>query len=198
MRDLSSTKVHLKGIPSMPPKLISGRWLLSCESGRRFVLYDVCAGAETLAHQVLWEEEKPVVSSWDMRWMTSVEGRCVVYVVVQFFKKYRKGNSPKWYVCVCPLIRSFCGGHLIWTCVHSSSHRQLLEFRLNDWSGELYDSAVIDPPESTLLRVELHGGRSPFFYIMADQACMVFDTRTRVFYELPKFRIALVRVGLYE
>ena len=77
-----------------------------------------------------------------------------------------------------------------------------MKFRLDDESGEIYDSATINPPtwvSSTLSSVELHGGKSRFLSISTDDPqCVVFDTQTRVFYALAPLRVALVRDGLYE
>lgn len=102
MRDISLVRIKLEGESTMPPKLICGRWLVSCKRLRRFVLHDVDAGAETHPRQVLWEHEKPVVSSWDVCSMTSTEGQCLVYVLLSFRTPEDPGFS-NWYVCICPL-----------------------------------------------------------------------------------------------
>ena len=71
---------------------------------------------------------------------------------------------------------------------------------MNDESGELVDSAVMDNPAGTYLRIgsanAFRAGKSPFLPI-PDRG-LVFDTRTRIFYELPEFRVALVRRGSSE
>jgi hypothetical protein len=93
-------------------------------------------------------------------------------------------------------------GPLLGRCFHESSSRKLLEFRLNDETGELVDSAVIDGPADKYLRKAvgeaLRAGKSPFLSIQTDPGHLVFDMRTRVFYELPVFRVALVRADSYE
>ena len=84
---------------------------------------------------------------------------------------------------------------------HGFSYRKLLDFRLNGESGELVDLAVVDGPADTSFHY--YGGEkfcarnSPFLSIPTVPR-LVFDTRTRVFYELPEFRVALVRVGSYN
>jgi hypothetical protein len=98
-------------------------------------------------------------------------------------------------VCLYLFSRPFLG-----RCFHESSHRKLLEFRWNDESGELVDSIVMNGPADTSFSYSmenLHAGKSPFLYIPSCPQ-QVFDTRTRVFYELPEFRVALVRGGSYK
>ena len=80
-----------------------------------------------------------------------------------------------------------------------------MEFRLNDESGEIYDSATIDPPawvSSFLPRVELDGGKSRFLFIPTEDLFTrgtVFDTQTGVFYAVPRLRTEEVRRAcLYE
>jgi hypothetical protein len=74
--------------------------------------------------------------------------------------------------------------------------RTLLEFRLNAESGALCDTVTLDV---LVLDVDNHlefgGGqkqfaRSPFLTIPS--VGLVFDTRTRAFYEFPDLCIALV------
>jgi len=74
-----------------------------------------------------------------------------------------------------------------------------LEFRWNDESGELVDSIVMNGPADTSFGYsmeKLHAGKSPFLYIPSCPQ-QVFDTRTRVFYELPEFRVALDETSGY-
>jgi len=70
---------------------------------------------------------------------------------------------------------------------------KLLEFRLDGESGKLVDSVVMDSPAFTYLRIgsakAFCAGKSPFLSIPGHG--LVFDTRTRIFYELPEFRVAL-------
>jgi hypothetical protein len=79
MRDISWVKIKLKGEPTRPLKLIHGRWLIACELAKRLMLHDT----ETGAQHILWEQDKPEVSSWDVCSTASVEGQCVVYVLVK-------------------------------------------------------------------------------------------------------------------
>jgi hypothetical protein len=80
-------------------------------------------------------------------------------------------------------------------------YRKLLEFRLNGESGELVDSVVMDGPAGTsFYDMEEFGARkSPFLSIPTTQH-LVFDARTRIFYEFPRLPVALrlVRGGSYE
>jgi hypothetical protein len=77
-----------------------------------------------------------------------------------------------------------------------------LEVRLNDGSGELVDSIVMDGPAGTSFGYsskKIRARKSPFLSIPTTrQQHLVFDTRTRVFYKFPEFRISLVRGGSYE
>ena len=74
--------------------------------------------------------------------------------------------------------------------------RTLLEFRLNAETGALCDTVTLDVPVSDVKRnLEFDGGqklfaRSPFLTLPNQN--LVFDTRTRVFYEFPDLCIALV------
>lgn len=71
-----------------------------------------------------------------------------------------------------------------------------MEFCLNDESGEVYDSLTIDPPAwawSDLCWMELEGGKTRFLFIpVEDPNGVVFDTKTRLFYAVPRWRVALV------
>ena len=196
IRDISCVKTELKGEPTIStPRLIHGRWLVTCELARRLVLHDT----ETGAQRILWEQDELQLSLWDMCSMTSVEGQCVVYVLFVL----RSGSSSEpifsgWYVY---LVLSIGIEPLLGRRFHGFSYRKLLEFRLNGESGELVDSAVIDGPADTPPydhgREKFFARNSPFLSISTTPR-MVFDTRTRVFYELPEFRVALVRVGSYD
>ena len=87
------------------------------------------------------------------------------------------------------------------TVFYQSSYRKLLEFQLNDESGEIYESTATDSPPwaRRLSTAELNGGKSRFLWIWTYRPeGVVFDTRTRKFYELPPSRIPLVCGGLYE
>ena len=128
--------------------------------------------------------------------MTSLEGQCVVYLLISQPWSISWGSLVEWYVytCLCPL-------ELLLGCFFDeSSYRKLLQFRLNGESGELVDLAVMDGLAGTYVRPGAQGlcaGKSPLLFIPAGHG-LVFDTRTRVFYELPEFNIALVRGGSYE
>ncbi|KAF8549630.1 hypothetical protein OG21DRAFT_567454 [Imleria badia] len=172
MREVSSVKINL-GLPlaTTPTKLISGRWLVGCEEAKRFVLHDADPRAKTHAHKVLWEQDEPIVSTWDVHSVSPVAGQSIVYVLLELPEIEQPDGSLK--------------------C------RKLLEFRLIDESGEIYDTATIEPPPwawNSLFEAELHGGKSRFLFIPTeDPMGVVFDTRTRVFYALPS-----VCGGLYE
>ncbi|KAF8549620.1 hypothetical protein OG21DRAFT_567112 [Imleria badia] len=173
MREVSSVNIKLRQSQPTPTKLVSSRWLVGCEEARRFVLHDVDPRAKTHARKVLWEYENPIASAWDAHSMSPVAGQSVVYVLLML-PDIEQG-SPKW---------------------------TLLEFQLNDESGEICGSVTIDPPAwawSSLSRVEFDGGTSRFLFIPTeDPKGVVFDTRTRAFYAIPPFRVALVRDCLQD
>jgi hypothetical protein len=82
------------------------------------------------------------------------------------------------------------------TLLFNIPYRTLLEFRLNAESGALCDTVTLDVPVSVVDReLELDGGQKLFahspFLTLPNQN-LVFDTRTRVFYEFPDLCIALV------
>ncbi|KAF8552425.1 hypothetical protein OG21DRAFT_126879 [Imleria badia] len=68
---------------------------------------------------------------------------------------------------------------------------RLLEFCFNGQSAKPCAVSTFDVPASEFKSnvAELDGGNSPFLYI--PECKLVFETRTRIFYEFPKFRIAL-------
>lgn len=78
---------------------------------------------------------------------------------------------------------------LIFRC---SSHRRLLEFCFNSKSVKPCVVNAFDVPAFKLEPngVELEGGNSLFLCICGPN--LIFDTRTRIFYEFPKFFFALV------
>jgi hypothetical protein len=78
-------------------KLINGRWLVGCQEARRFVLHNVDPGSKTHARQVLWEQEQPVVSAWDVHSMSPLAGQSVVYVLLEMHQ-----DPLNWYVSICP------------------------------------------------------------------------------------------------
>ena len=155
-------------------KLIFGRWLVVFESGRRFVLHDADPVTGKHTWQVLWEQETPQVSEWDLKSILSPEGHCVVYV----FLKLR--GPPGWYV---PLVWwSFV------RCIDGLFCRKLLEIRLNYDTGELLHLAPIDPPHDgsdISLRVTYTGNSQLLFIPTSTKDHMVLDTRTHVFYKVP-------------
>jgi len=71
----------------------------------------------------------------------------------------------------------------------------LLEFRLDAESGALCETIILDVPVSRDdRRLELYGGQKPLVcppFLTIPSQNLVFDTRTRVFYGFPNFRIAL-------
>ncbi|KAF8549616.1 hypothetical protein OG21DRAFT_566874 [Imleria badia] len=165
MREVSSVNIKLGQPLATTPILISGRWLVGCEKARRFVLHDSDPRAKTRARKVLWEHTNPIISAWDAHSVSPVPGQSVVCVLL--YTKTKQG-SPKW---------------------------KLLEFWLNEESGEIYDSATFEPPpwaSSFLSKVELDGGKTRFLLIPTEKPKgVVFDTRTRAFYAVPRWRIAL-------
>ncbi|KAI9457373.1 hypothetical protein HD554DRAFT_1780831 [Boletus coccyginus] len=113
--------------------------------------------------QILWEKGK-----WIHRWascsMISEDGNLVIYVIL-------------------------CEQH-------SQQHQwKFSEFRINGESGLLCDTIPIDFPERGVVDSDVtpyivgHLKQSPFLVI--EPLYLVFDTRTRLFHELPKFRIAM-------
>ncbi|KAF8549628.1 hypothetical protein OG21DRAFT_1500313 [Imleria badia] len=159
MREVSSIKIKCKGtLPPSGPKLIPGRWLVQCEQARRFVLHDADPRSETHARKVLWEHEEPIVLAWDVHSVSPV--------------------APGQSILYVFLLQLF-------TTVHNW---KLLEFLLDDESGEIYDSATIYPPawsSRTLPGARLHGGKSRFLFIRTEES-MVFDTQSREFYVFPR------------
>ena len=142
---------------------------------------------ETGAQRVLWEhwQDKPELLPFDGICGGSVRRVCVTYVAVP------------WHVYTCPLDRYPAFARRIF---HGFSYRKWLEFRLNEESGELVDSAVMDGPAETSFssgREKFCARKSPFLPIPTTQR-LVLDTRTPIFYGFPRFRVALVRGGSYE
>ena len=152
-----------------------------CQDDWEFVLYDTSPGAKKRAPQVLWEHDEEI-TDWDMCLATSEEGHWVVYVLSVM------KDSSRWYVCH---FTSICG-HFFY------SHRPcrtLLEFRLDAESGALCDTVILDVPVSHVHGLVLFGGQKPLVcspFLAIPSQSLVFDTRTRAFYEFPNFRIALV------
>ena len=81
-----------------------------------------------------------------------------------------------------------------WGCPILQPHRWLIESRLSGESGVLHDTIIImkDAAPGSLCLPEIKGGPSPFVYVPHPQPELVFDTRTRLLYKFPEFRIALV------
>jgi hypothetical protein len=124
---------------------------------------------------------------------------CVARVGVAVYQPWVVGVCPVWVVCLHLFSRSGLEP-LLGCCFHESFYRKVLEFRLNDGSGELVDSAIMDCPAHTSYGYgrKMHAIKSPFLSITTTWQHLVFDTRTRVFYNFPEFRVALVRGGSYE
>ena len=93
LRTVSRVSVPFDGRVTKDLYLLDGRWLVVCQFGRRFVLYDTKTSAETRAPQVLWEQGKKI-TDWDKRLATSEEGQWVVYVWLSTV------DSLRWYVRV--------------------------------------------------------------------------------------------------
>ena len=92
MRDVSCVRIKLKGEQTgmrKPPKLIHGRWFVAYEPDpERFVLYDADSKASSFR--------------WDVCSMTSVEGQCIVYVLLGLPVESRPFSNLL-YVYTCPL-----------------------------------------------------------------------------------------------
>ncbi|KAF8121089.1 hypothetical protein EV363DRAFT_1458358 [Boletus edulis] len=73
-----------------PIKLLSGRWLVVCESAVRFVLHEVGSNVEP-RWQVIWEHEEPV-ESWDTCSVMPEQGQYLVYVLLS----YEDPGIPFW------------------------------------------------------------------------------------------------------
>lgn len=71
---VSSTRIRLGGSPLGHPRIIGGKWLLTFESYKQIVFYDV----ETHYRQVLWEDTGSI-TSWDVCSVMSAGGP-LVYV----------------------------------------------------------------------------------------------------------------------
>lgn len=98
MRGTSSVELRVEQQPAGPIKLLAGKWVIGCESGTRIILYD----AATLSEQrrrVIWEHEEPV-ETWDVGFVTSEEGQCLLYVLLS----HEDLDIPWWYACIC-----YCG-----------------------------------------------------------------------------------------
>ncbi|KAF8550224.1 hypothetical protein OG21DRAFT_1499929 [Imleria badia] len=106
-------------------------------------------------------EQEEPVLAWDVSSMTTEDGRFVVYVLLS----EKKLDIPRW---------------------------RLLEFCFNGESAKPCAVDAFDVPTSKFepYRVVLQtGGKSPFLHF--PECKLVFDMRARIFYEFPKFLIAL-------
>ena len=94
MRAVSTTTCTLgPAVPPAPPKIISGRWLVVCESGTRFVLHDLHPPRpDTCTSHVFWQVETSTMAGWDVESVESVDGQCFVYLLLQL-------SDVSWYVC---------------------------------------------------------------------------------------------------
>lgn len=167
IKAVSSTQIRLEGSALGHPRIIGGRWLLTFESYRQIVLHNI----ETHSRQVLWEDTG-LITCWDVCSVMSASG-LLVYVVFR-----SEGWRAPWYAVFLFMI------HRRHTRV--LTHRKLQEFRVHGDSGHLSHSFSIDVPIRYFGQsVCLVGDKSPFLYIMSQH--LVFDTRSRAFYEFPPF-----------
>ncbi|KAF8553182.1 hypothetical protein OG21DRAFT_1497848 [Imleria badia] len=162
MRDVSLVELQVEQQPRGVIRLLSGRFLIGCESASRFVLHDVDANVEPHASQkqVIWEQQEQVLA-WAATSIATEDGRFVMYVLLS----ERKLGIPRW---------------------------RLLEFCFSGKSVKPCAVDTFDVPTSKFesYRVVLQkSGKSPFLHLSGCK--LVFDMRTRVFYEFPKFFIAL-------
>lgn len=80
LRRVSRVNIPFRGNLADTFRLIGGRWFIACQRGRRFVLYDTYANAETHVPLLLWEQEEEIVE-WDEQSGVSEAGHCVVYLL---------------------------------------------------------------------------------------------------------------------
>ncbi|KAF8557161.1 hypothetical protein OG21DRAFT_1494932 [Imleria badia] len=162
MRDVSHVELRIEQQPRGYITLLGGRFLVGCESASRFVLHDVDADAEPHAHRKqVIWEQEEPVLAWTASSMTTEDGRFVVYVLLSEGKL----DIPRW---------------------------RLLEFCFNGKSVKPCAVDAFEVPTSKFepFRVVLHNGeKSPFLHF--PKCRLVFDTRTRIFYEFPEFLITL-------
>ena len=69
------------------------------------MLLDADPRAKTGTRKVLWEQDEPTVSTWDVHSMSPVAGQSTVYVLLLEM-------DPKWYVRIRPLDQPFRKGTL--------------------------------------------------------------------------------------
>ncbi|KAG9310781.1 hypothetical protein JVU11DRAFT_8630 [Chiua virens] len=68
---------------------------------------------------------------------------------------------------------------------------KLLEFKMHEETGHLSQSLTLDIPSTYVGQSACFvGGKAPFLYIMGQH--LVFDTRTKIFYQFPRFDSDLV------
>jgi len=164
LRTVSSVSVPFDGSPEVL-HLVGGRWLVVCQSNRRFVLYDTNPDAEPHAPQVLWEQEKEITTyEVCLPTLLSKEGQWIVYVLL-------RTDGPPW-----------------WTLLEFRLNAE--SGVLCD--TVTLDVPVLDGIDR---HPQLDSEQALFacspFLSMSEQD-LVFDTRTRVFYKFPDLRIALV------
>ncbi|KAF8555899.1 hypothetical protein OG21DRAFT_1495922 [Imleria badia] len=162
MRDVSHVELLIEQNPRGRIELLGGRFLVGCESASRFVLHDIDADAEPHAHRKqVIWEQEEPVLAWAASSMTTLDGRFVVYVLLSD----EKLDIPRW---------------------------RLLEFCFN---GESVKPCAVDVFEVPTSRFEPYcvvlqkSEKSPFLHF--PECKLVFDTRTRIFYEFPKFHFEL-------
>ncbi|KAG6374749.1 hypothetical protein JVT61DRAFT_4125 [Boletus reticuloceps] len=164
---------------------VCGRWLILRKSTKQLVSHNVDTGVEQTLYQ--WGDQ---CISWSATCLTSYRGG-LLYVVLCI------GNG-----------HTIDGVHVSDYSMHSSSLtcftcRKLLEFRVDDDSRNLSGPISSDVPISLPVgdispRVE--SSDAPFLFISVDPSlrhaenALIFDIRTQIFYEFPKFEYP-VRLG---
>ncbi|KAF8121107.1 hypothetical protein EV363DRAFT_1589108 [Boletus edulis] len=162
LRTGSRVRIPFEGRVTKHRHLVGGRWLVVCQADRRFVLYDTHVHAHTQKHKPqVIWEQADKIVAWDKCLATS-EQEQIVYVLMSM------DNPPR---------------------------LRLLEMRLNAESGAVCDTVTWDIPVSEVDEdPELDNGQTLFArsrFISIPHQSLIFDTRTRTFYEFPEFRIAL-------
>ncbi|KAG6377857.1 hypothetical protein JVT61DRAFT_14638 [Boletus reticuloceps] len=80
MRYLSIVQVRVQPMPMSCPRIIDGKWLISCESSERFVVYDLDSETVPPFRQVLWVCDRQIYR-WDLQSATSIEGPVLCIMV---------------------------------------------------------------------------------------------------------------------
>lgn len=80
MRYGPGVQLHLGKLPPPSSKMINGKWLIGCESSRRFVVHDLDSRTVPHLQQVLWEHDAPI-HGWCTCTVISSDGP-VLYILL--------------------------------------------------------------------------------------------------------------------